>query len=196
MAACVSSGKHSSANAALLQRCVAPTGFPQFCPGGGGVAWPRRAFFLKSPRGIARLSRLALLRRYREIYFDFKRDFTETSTAILRKREQAELFRGAKASRDAGDGGEGHLYREHDALNSSLKSASGVIGQATEVRSALHGQRRLLEDSSGALGQLKNSFPSIGRVIGSIQQRRYRDNMCVGLVIAACICFTLWWLFG
>mmetsp|Transcript_21475 Transcript_21475/g.48483 ORF Transcript_21475/g.48483 Transcript_21475/m.48483 type:complete len:222 (+) Transcript_21475:143-808(+) len=141
-----------------------------------------------------RTANSALLQRYREIYFDFKRDFTETASAIQRKREQVELFRGAAASRQGG--GETHLYREQDALNSSLKSASGVIGQAGEVRSALWGQRKLLEGSSGHLGSLSASFPTIGRVIGSIQQRRYRDNMIVGLVISACICFTLFWLFG
>lgn len=138
----------------------------------------------------------ALLQRYREIYFDFKRDFTDTAGQIQRKREQAELFRGASASRKGDDTGESHLYREQDALSSSLKSAGSVIGQAEEVRSSLWNQRKLLESSSGALGQLSTNFPSIGRVIGSIQQRRYRDNMCVGLVIALCICFTLWWLFG
>jgi hypothetical protein len=136
------------------------------------------------------------LYRYREIYFDFKRDFSETASAIQRKREQVELFRGASASKRQADGGEAALYREQDALNKSLKSAHGVIDQASEVRGALHGQRKLLEASSGALGSLKTQFPSIGRVIGSIQQRRYRDNMVVGLVISACICFTLYWLFG
>jgi hypothetical protein len=64
------------------------------------------------------------------------------------------------------------------------------------VRASLWAQRKLLTASSGALGSLATRFPSIGRVIGSIQQRRYRDNMVVGLAISACICFTLYWLFG
>jgi len=143
----------------------------------------------------ARTANAALLQRYREIYFDFKRDFAETAGSIHRKREQVELFRGAAASKMKSDG-EAHLYAEQEALSSSLRSAGSVIGQADEIRSALWSQRRLIESSGNALGSLSTQFPSIGRVIGSIQQRRYRDNMVVGLVISLCICFTLFWLFG
>ena len=152
----------------------------------------------------ARTANTALLQRYREIYFDFKREFEETAGAIQRKRDSVELFRGAARDSqrskagggEAGDGGMSHLYREQDALSSSLRSAGTVIGQAGEVRDALWSQRRSLQASSGALGQLSTQFPTIGRVIVSIQQRRYRDNMIVAVTIAACICFTLWWLFG
>jgi hypothetical protein len=70
--------------------------------------------------------------RYREIYFDFKRDFAETAGSITRKREQVELFRGAAASKNKADG-EAHLYAEQEALSSSLRSAGSVIGQADEV---------------------------------------------------------------
>lgn len=140
----------------------------------------------------------ALLQRYREVYFDFKRDFSDTATSMSRKREQAELFRGAALSRkgDGGDGGQSHLMREQDSLNSSLNAAGNVIGQAGEVRSALSSQRKLIEGSSGHLAALHNRFPAVARVIGSIQQRRYRDNMVVALAIALCICFSLYWLFG
>lgn len=143
----------------------------------------------------ARAANAAILQRYREIYFDYKRDFEETAIAIHRKREQVELFRGATESRH-GDDGMSHLYRERGAIDSSIQNAGSVIGQAEEVRSSLWSQRASLTSSSGTLGQLSNQFPSIGRVIASIQQRRYRDNMIVGLVIAFCICFTLWWMFG
>jgi len=140
----------------------------------------------------------ALLQRYREIYFDFKRDFADTAGLIQNKRQQAELFRGATLGRSgaSSDGGESHLMREQEAVNSSLNAAGNVIGQAGEVRSALHGQRRLIEGSSGHLGTLAARFPGIGKMIGSIQSRRYRDNMVVGFVISLCICFTLFWLFG
>lgn len=148
----------------------------------------------------ARTANSALLQRYREIYFDYKRDYDETAVTIQRKREQMELFRGAAAQRKQENGGQdtgmNHLYREQDAINSSLRSAGSVLGQADEVHSSLRSQRRTILDAGSTLGQLGNAYPSIGRVIVAIQQRRYRDNMIVGLVISFCICFTLWWLFG
>lgn len=149
---------------------------------------------------VPRTASAALLQRYREIYFDYKRDFDETACAILRTREQVQLFRGTQVQRNKGterdDTGMNHLYREEEAINSSLRSASNVIGQADEVRGALWSQRNTLTLAGGTLGQLSSAYPSIGRVIVSIQQRRYRDNMVVGLVISVCICFTLWWVFG
>lgn len=141
----------------------------------------------------------ALLQRYREIYFDYKRDYDETACAIQRKREQVELLglRGTNTKKHpADDTGMSHLYREQEAITSSLRSTGNVINQADEVRSALWNQRKTMTGANSTLGQLSNAMPSIGRVIVAIQQRRYRDNMVVGLVISLCICFLLWWTFG
>lgn len=38
------------------------------------------------------------------------------------------------------------------------------------------------------------NLPSITRVIDAIQRKKTRDNAIIGLVIAACICFTIWYL--
>lgn len=39
------------------------------------------------------------------------------------------------------------------------------------------------------------NLPSITRVIDAIQRKKTRDNAIVGLIIAGCICFTIWYLF-
>lgn len=38
------------------------------------------------------------------------------------------------------------------------------------------------------------NLPSITRVIDAIQRRKTRDNAIIGLIIGACICFTIWYL--
>lgn len=38
------------------------------------------------------------------------------------------------------------------------------------------------------------NLPSISRVIDAIQKKKTRDNAIVGLIIAGCICFTIWYL--
>lgn len=117
----------------------------------------RMSHCVASPGTSSRTANTALLQRYREIYFDFKREFDETASAIQKKRESAELFRGAvlrgyrenTATKGGGhsSGNEdgslmSHLYREQDALGSSLRSAGSVIGQAGAVRDVLLSQRR------------------------------------------------------
>ncbi|CAM9858540.1 unnamed protein product, partial [Choristocarpus tenellus] len=42
----------------------------------------------------------------------------------------------------------------------------------------------------------QSRFPSINRVVESIQKRKLRDNCVLASVIAACICFTIWYEFG
>jgi hypothetical protein len=48
----------------------------------------RMSHCVASPGTSSRTANTALLQRYREIYFDFKREFDETASAIQKKRER------------------------------------------------------------------------------------------------------------
>lgn len=68
--------------------------------------------------------------------------------------------------------------------------------QAMETKDSLVDQRRLITSSSSALTSMATMFPAINRVMGSIQFRKTRENIVLALVIASCVCFTLWYLVG
>ncbi|CAM9903847.1 unnamed protein product [Phaeothamnion confervicola] len=155
----------------------------------------------------SRTANSALLQRYREILFDYTTEFKKTGAAIQRKKESARLFRRANAPGAAGGGGGGggaggpdadteHLLRERNAIHSSLRSATGVLGQAQEAKESLRQQRSMLSATGSTLSAMSNQFPSINRVVEAIQRRKVRDNVIVGSVIAACLCFAIWWMFG
>ena len=148
-----------------------------------------------------------LVRRYREILFDCTADFRKTGSAVARRREARELFRGAQGtggSLEGGGGGEGggrdeqmeHLLRERNAIGGAARGAEAVLGQASEVRAELRNQGGALRGIRGRALQVAGAVPGLNRLIDSIRRRRSRDDTILAGVIAACILFTLWYVLG
>ena len=145
-----------------------------------------------------------LVKRYREILFDCSADFKKTSAAVARKREQAELFRGANAGGGMGGNGGGdghdegmdHLLRERNAIGNSMKAADAVLGQAAEVQSELRSQGASLRGIQGTMLAIAGNVPGLNVLIDKIRKKRNQDDMIVSGVIAFCILFTLWYVLG
>jgi len=138
-----------------------------------------------------------LVKRYREILFDSTNDFQKTSGNIHRQRESMELFSGAN-----GNGGSEEnpameqLLRERNAIGNSMKSATSVLGQATDIRNDLKNQGMALRGVGGKILVMANQIPGLNGLIDNIRRRRGQDDMVVSGSIAACILFTLWYMFG
>ena len=146
-----------------------------------------------------------LVKRYREIHFDCSADFQKTSASVSRRREAAELFRGA-SDRDGSADGDGdasnrdpemeQLLRERNSLGGALRSVASVLGQASEVRSDLRNQGLSLRNVGGKVLNIASNVPGLNTLVEGIRRRRNKDDMVVSGVIAACILFTLWYLFA
>jgi Golgi SNAP receptor complex protein 1 len=89
-----------------------------------------------------------------------------------------------------------HLLRERNHINNSLNAAGGVIDQAEAVRTDLRLQGRGLRNTQGLLGALTTNIPGLNTLVEQIRRKRSRDDKIVAGVIATCILFTLWYLFG
>mmetsp|Transcript_26356 Transcript_26356/g.62720 ORF Transcript_26356/g.62720 Transcript_26356/m.62720 type:complete len:234 (-) Transcript_26356:359-1060(-) len=143
-----------------------------------------------------------LVKRYREILFDLSGDFEKSRQAHQRKVERQRLLEGARTSLDKNGGGEGtdpgmdHLMKERNHLGNSMNAASAVIGQATEIHSELRNQGMSLGRVQSAMGRVVGNIPGINTVVENIRRKRSKDDMIVAGVIASCILFTLWYLFG
>ena len=147
-----------------------------------------------------------LVKRYREILFDCSADFKKTSAAVARKREQAELFRGANTGGGGGNGGGGsnggrdegmeHLLRERSAIGNSLRAADDVLGQAAEVQSELRTQGSSLRGAQGTMLAIAANVPGVNQLIDKIRKKRNKDDIILSGVIAFCILFTLWYVLG
>ena len=86
------------------------------------------------------------------------------------------------------------LLNERRAVDSSRSMTSSIIEQAMATRNALANQRRQFTSSHGKVATLGNSFAGINALVEQIRRKKMRNNTILALVIAACICFTLWWV--
>jgi len=153
-----------------------------------------------------------LIKRYREILYDCTTDFKKTSTAVARRRETLELFRNANGTKDGSsstttttssasttterDPAMEQLLRERGAIGNSIKSASSVLGQASEIHETLRSQGQSLRSVGGKTVAIAAHVPGLNQLIDRIRRRRGRDDMIVSGVIAFCILFTLWYVLG
>lgn len=148
-----------------------------------------------------RSQHILLVKRYREILFDCSADFQKTSAAVARRREAMELFTKKDGSMGGGMGRDGvdleteQLLRERNSIGSSLRAASSVIGQAEEIRGDLRNQGSSLRGTNSTIAAIAGNVPGINHLIDAIRRKRSRDDMIVSGVIAACILFTLWYVF-
>ncbi len=143
-----------------------------------------------------------LVKRYREIVYDCTNDFKKTNRAIMKKREQNELFRGAAAVSQSNGKEEGEdpamqaLMRERNAIGNSLASATNVLSQASEIRNELRNQGTALKNVGNKVLVMASRVPGLNGLIENIRRKRGKDDMIVSGVIALCILFTLWYVLG
>jgi Golgi SNAP receptor complex protein 1 len=140
-----------------------------------------------------------LVKRYREILFDLKEDFERSRSTYSHKQERAQLMSGARTSLDSGaadDPAMEHLMRERNHIANSQNAAASVINQASEIRSDLRNQGQALGRVTSTMGQIAGNIPGLNTVMEQIKRKRSKDDKIVAGVIAFCILFTLWYLFG
>ncbi len=143
-----------------------------------------------------------LVKRYREILFDCGSDYYKTMEVVRRKKEARELMRGATTT-TTGMGGEGdtnngmeHLLRERSSIDASLNSTNAILSQASSVRNELRTQGHNLRGVSGTMSVIAGNIPGLNGLIDKIRKKQLQDDRVVGGVVAGCILFTLWYLFG
>lgn len=147
-------------------------------------------------------SSLLLVKRYREILFDLKGDYEKSRQSHTRKLERRKLLAGSAAasqttnSLEIDQTGMDHLMRERQHLHNSSNAATAVIQQAAEIRNDLRAQGSSLGRAQSMMGQIVNNIPGINTVIENIRRKKSKDEMIVIGVIASCILFTVWYLFG
>mmetsp|Transcript_25495 Transcript_25495/g.31342 ORF Transcript_25495/g.31342 Transcript_25495/m.31342 type:complete len:276 (-) Transcript_25495:386-1213(-) len=137
------------------------------------------------------------IKRYREILFDLTADFNKTQSNVSRKRDTIDLFSGRSSTmgeENGEDDGMSHLLRERSHIDGSINAAFSVLNQAGAVHSDLRQQRNSLVGIGGKMVSIAGNIPGVNKLVDAIRSKRGRDDQIVSIVIAFCICFTLWYL--
>ncbi|CEP03462.1 Golgi SNAP receptor complex member 1 [Plasmodiophora brassicae] len=134
--------------------------------------------------------------RYREIHRDYLHEFNRTRAALQASIERAELFSG-----DMGRAGRARpeaemLLGEQKSLHSSIDMVDELIGRADATREGLVKQRAIYTTTAANLDQIAQRFPLIRDAMIRIRRYKQRDMIVLAVVIATCILFTLWYVFG
>lgn len=141
---------------------------------------------------------LLLVKRYREILFDYTSDFNKTSATLARKKEHSELFasRSSVSQGESGDDAMEQLLRERTSINNSMETSASIINQASEIYGDLKQQGMSLKNVGGAISRITGNIPGLNRIVDNIRRKRSRDDYIVAGTIATCVCLTLWYIFG
>jgi len=156
-----------------------------------------------------KIGKSLLVKRYREILFDLSGDFEKSRQAHTRKMERAKLMEGSRNNNNSNNNnnnksgaleidnaGMDHLMRERNHISNSQSAAAAVIQQAAEIRNDLRNQGMSLGRAQNMMGQIVQNIPGINTVVEHIRRKKSKDDMIVIGVIASCILFTVWYLFG
>eukprot|EP00591_Stephanopyxis_turris_P011503 CAMPEP_0195529976 /NCGR_PEP_ID=MMETSP0794_2-20130614/32662_1 /TAXON_ID=515487 /ORGANISM="Stephanopyxis turris, Strain CCMP 815" /LENGTH=265 /DNA_ID=CAMNT_0040661367 /DNA_START=348 /DNA_END=1145 /DNA_ORIENTATION=+ len=141
-----------------------------------------------------------VVKRYREILFDFQSDFGKVRITMNRKRETMELFNSRSHKTDLMGGDDQNsdmqnLLRERNAIENSMNSAASIIGQAGEIHSDLRNQRASLTGITGTIMNIAQTVPGLNNLVEQIRKKRNKDDWIVVGVTAGCILFTFWYVF-
>ncbi|RHZ03124.1 hypothetical protein DYB37_003236 [Aphanomyces astaci] len=135
----------------------------------------------------------AVLQRYRELHFDFNTDFKRALSTMNEKLDAQKLFQRKEANPSVDSEADAFL-KERGVLDASSSMANETLNVAQAVKEALLSQRESMGRSHSKGTTLSSSFASINHLVDQIKRKKVRHNAIVALVVAACVCFTLWWV--
>lgn len=147
-------------------------------------------------------SQRAVTTRYEQVLRDTKLDYDRIQQQYTRYYERNELFSSTNHSTTSGnnagntDPAMEALLRERNSMSNSINHTTNILHQADSIRNELHQQGRSLRNTNSVVGMITNHVPSINTLIDTIRRRRNSDDTIVAIVIALCIVFTFWYVFG
>ena len=148
-------------------------------------------------------SQRAVTTRYEQVLRDTKLDYDRIQQQYTRFYERNELFSSTNNNAaTAGNNGSNAdpameaLLRERNSMSNSINHTTNILHQADSIRNELHQQGRSLRNTNSVVGMITSHVPSINTLIDTIRRRRNSDDTIVAIVIALCIVFTFWYVFG
>ncbi|ETV93190.1 hypothetical protein H310_12794 [Aphanomyces invadans] len=135
----------------------------------------------------------AVLQRYRELHFDYNTDFKRALSAMNEKLDAQKLFQRKEANPSVDSEADAFL-KERGILDASSSMANETLNVAQAVKEALLNQRESMHRTQSKGATLSSSFAGINHLVDQIRRKKLRHNTVVALVIAACVCFSLWWV--
>jgi hypothetical protein len=145
----------------------------------------------------------SLIKRYDDIYFDYKSDFKMISDAFRHKKESRRQLNSINNSNhkqnmeDKFDESSSvtKLLKERNTLQSNMRNIDEILGDANDARTSLRTQRSSMENAFGAVGTITAKMPTFNEFISGIQRKKLRELVILALLIGLLLCFVIWYTF-
>ncbi len=142
------------------------------------------------------------VQRHRDIYQDYKQEFTKTRANLSALIQRHDLLNGGKKNQEGTSVNESsnlrmdYLLKESEHARNSERLIDDQINIAIEARDSLVNQRVAFKAIQTKLNDISNRFPLINNLVQKVNLRKRRDAIIVAIVIGLCLTFFLWWTFA
>ena len=142
------------------------------------------------------------VQRHRDIYQDYKQEFTKTRSNLTALIQRHDLLSGGGDKGKSNSSGDSSslrmdmLLKESEHARNSERLIDDQINIAIEARDSLVNQRVAFKAIQTKLNDISNRFPMINNLVQKINLRKRRDAIIVACVIGLCLTFLLWWMFS
>eukprot|EP00732_Lithocolla_globosa_P006503 Lithocolla_globosa_v1_NODE_7607_length_924_cov_67.649022.p1 type:complete len:249 gc:universal NODE_7607_length_924_cov_67.649022:49-795(+) len=138
------------------------------------------------------------LQRHRDILYGNTKEHKKTKMNITAIREQTELMNSVQNDIGTFKNGqrEDYLMTERDRIGRSHQMTDQIIETAYEAKDQLGRQQHTYLGSQSKLSGTAGRLPLFNSLIQKVGLRKKRDTLIIAAVIAACIIFTLLYIFA
>eukprot|EP01060_Flectonema_neradi_P039258 TRINITY_DN8568_c0_g1_i2.p1 TRINITY_DN8568_c0_g1~~TRINITY_DN8568_c0_g1_i2.p1 ORF type:complete len:216 (+),score=46.37 TRINITY_DN8568_c0_g1_i2:38-685(+) len=133
--------------------------------------------------------------RYQEVATEKDRALAQIFQSLTNKRNRSQLLDDVHHEMEeyAESHGARLLNQEADSISATTLAAQRLTDAALASHRSLENQASVLQRAGGRVGDIVGAIPGIDAVLGKIRNKRQRDTLVLGVLIA--ICLFLIWLF-
>eukprot|EP00033_Pygsuia_biforma_P002334 GCRY01002582.1.p1 GENE.GCRY01002582.1~~GCRY01002582.1.p1 ORF type:complete len:254 (-),score=39.82 GCRY01002582.1:147-908(-) len=132
------------------------------------------------------------LQHHSDTLQDYLLEFRRLKLRLNTEKEHLSLLSGDRVG-DERNANTGFLLREQQSLQDSNLLSSQLISQALETHDRVRFQRSAFLRWQSQMSQMTARFPAIGNLMRSIKQKKNRDTVVLGILVAVLFLFSLWY---
>jgi Golgi SNAP receptor complex protein 1 len=140
------------------------------------------------------------LSRHTALLNEMQQEFTKTKRSIRDAFDRAGLLSSVQKNISTHQTEEARRQELQDKISRSTqnisRTANDAISIAIAAKDALVAQRGMLSKVSSKMSNIASKVPGLNNIMEKIRYRSQRDQYIIAGVVALCICFILWYLFG
>jgi len=140
------------------------------------------------------------LGRHTSLLNEMQHEFTKTKHSIRQTRDKADLLSSVQRDINTYQNEQQRRQEQQDKISmstqNSMRAANDTISIAMAAKDALVQQRSMLSKVQTKMTNIAEKVPMLNNIMHKMKVAKQKDKMIIAGVIALCIVFLLWYIFG